>query len=167
MSRRPLFILPLILYGQTPDTATIHGQVVDQSRSAIEGVKVTAKNAQTGLERAAETTASGHFTLGGLPIAGQYTIVARKQGFAEARLDSITLAGGTSAEITLQLNVAGGETEIIVTGVVGGVRTDAPQLGDRLSAFQMQETPLLNRKVSYLPLLNAANRPPSARAMCS
>jgi hypothetical protein len=36
------------LRAQTPDTATIHGQVVDQSHGAVAGVLVTARNTLTG-----------------------------------------------------------------------------------------------------------------------
>jgi hypothetical protein len=147
------------LMAQTPDTATIHGQVVDQSRGAVGGVLVTAKNALTGLERAVETDTSGNFSLAGLPIAGSYDITAGKPGFAEARLSDVTLAGGTTADLNLQLDVAGGQTHVSVTGVVGEVRLDQPQLGTRLSAIQMEETPLASRRITYLPLLNAANRP--------
>jgi len=154
-----LVVLCLALCAQTPDTATIHGQVVDQSHAGIPAVQVTAKNTLTNLERTAQTDASGKFTIAGLPVAGNYDLTAVKEGFAEARLINTTLAGGTTADIKLQLNVAGGQTQVTVTGAVGEVRTDSPQLGDRLSAMHMEETPLLNRKISYLPLLDAANRP--------
>ena len=46
-----------------------------------------------------------------------------------------------------------------VTGVAGEVRADEPQIGDRLDAIEIEETPLPNRKITYLPLLNSANRP--------
>jgi hypothetical protein len=46
-----------------------------------------------------------------------------------------------------------------VTGVAGEVGSDEPQLGDRLGSVQLEQTPLLNRRITYLPLLNAANRP--------
>ena len=39
------------------------------------------------------------------------------------------------------------------------VRADQPQLGIHLDSQQMEETPLPNRRITYLPLLNAANRP--------
>jgi len=39
------------------------------------------------------------------------------------------------------------------------VRADQPQLGNQLSARSIIETPLPNRRITYLPLLNAANRP--------
>ena len=147
------------LMAQTPDTATLHGQVVDQSHGAVAGVLVIAKNTLTGLQRTVETDTSGSFSLAGLPIAGSYDITAGKTGFAETRVSGLTLAGGTTADLNLQLNVAGGQTHVSVTGVVGEVRTDQPQLGTRLSAAQMEDTPLASRRITYLPLLNAANRP--------
>jgi len=147
------------LAAQTPDTATIHGHVVDQSQAVVAGVQVTAKNTLTGHERTVQTTAGGNFTLAGLPIAGKYNITASKAGFATGNLTGITLAGGTTAELNLQLNVAGGETQVTVTGVVGEVQTDAPQVGTRLGPVQIEQTPLPNRKITALPLLNAANRP--------
>jgi len=66
-------------------------------------------------------------------------------GRDDCRRRSATQRGGWSDAVT-------------VTGAVGEVRTDGPQLGDRLDAQQMEETPLLNRRITYLPLLNAANR---------
>ena len=164
MSKRALLTVlglafSLGLRAQTPDTATIHGQVVDQSHGAVAGVLVTAGNTLTGLQRTVETDTSGHFSLAGLPIAGRYDITAGKPGFAEARLSGVTLAGGTTADLNLQLDVAGGQTHVSVTGVVGEVRLDQPQLGTRLGAAQMEDTPLASRRITYLPLLNAANRP--------
>ncbi|HTP88423.1 MAG TPA: TonB-dependent receptor, partial [Bryobacteraceae bacterium] len=145
--------------GQTPDTASIHGQVTDPSRAAVSGARITVKNTQTGLERAAQTDGSGNYTLSGLPVAGKYEITAVKQGFADAHLADISLAGGSTAEIDLKMNIAAGQAEITVTGVVGEVRTDAPQLGTLLEAQQIDQTPLLSRRISNLPMLNAANRP--------
>jgi hypothetical protein len=144
---------------QTPDTAVITGRVRDQSSAAVAGVEVTAKNQLTGLERSTQTDSAGAFSIAGLPITGPYTLTARKQGFADANLTDVVLVGGTTAELDLQLAVSGGQTKVTVTGVAGEVRADEPQLGDRLSAPQMENTPLLNRRITYLPLLDAANRP--------
>jgi hypothetical protein len=154
-----LILFSLVLAAQTPDAATIHGRVVDQSRAPAAGVAITVTNSLTGVNRTAQTDEAGNFSLPGLPIAGSYTITATKSGFADARAHSITLEGGTTADIALQLNVAGSQAQVTVTGVPGEIRTDSPQLGDRLDARQMEETPLPNRRITYLPLLNAANRP--------
>src|ERR1700719_5430832 len=93
-----LVFVCLALNAQTPDTATIHGQVLDQSHAGIPGVQVTARNILTNLERTAQTDASGKFTIAGLPVAGSYDVTAAKEGFAEARLNNTTVAGGTAAD---------------------------------------------------------------------
>ncbi len=156
-----LFLLGscLPLAAQTPDTAVIQGIVTDQTHAAVQGAQVTAENTQNGLQRTVETDAAGAFSLAGLPIAGSYNITADKQGFAEAKLASVTLVGGATAHVNITLNVAGAQTQVTVTGSEGEVRTDEPQLGDSLSATVAKETPLLNRRITFLPLLNAANRP--------
>jgi len=153
------FVLAFVVVAQTPDTATIHGQVIDQSHAAVAGVQVTLTNAQSGFKRTAQTDASGGFSLSGLPVAGTYTISATKPGFSDATLDKVAFEAGTAAEINLQLNVAGGQSEITVTGVAGEIRTDQPQLGQLLEKQQMDATPLLCNRITYLPMLNAANRP--------
>jgi hypothetical protein len=150
-------LFSFLLSAQTPDTATIRGQVLDQTHAAVPMVQVTATNTLTGLKRTVETDESGNYSMAGLPI-GSYDVVASKQAFAEMKPVNVTIAGGTTADVELALNAAGGQTQVTVTGAVGEVRTDGPQLGDRLDAQQMEETPLLNRRITYLPLLNAANR---------
>src|SRR6202167_26683 len=144
---------------QTPDTATVRGDVEDQSQAPVADAEVTLTNTRSGLRREVHTDDSGSFSVAGLAVAGHYDITVHKQGFAEANLAAISLAGGTTASLHLQLNVAAGKEQIVVTGTVGGVRTDEPQLGDHLSATQAEETPLLNRRITYLPLLDSANRP--------
>jgi hypothetical protein len=155
---RFIFFHALAACAQTPDTATIHGRVTDQSRAPVAQVEIKISNTLTGLERTARSTDTGDFTIAGLPVAGTYTIVASKSGFAEARHDNLALSGGTTAKVDLQMNVATARSQVTVTGAAGGVRTDSPQLGITLDAKQIEETPLLNNRITYLPLLNAANR---------
>lgn len=147
------------LRAQTPDTATIQGTVTDQSHAAVPGARITVVNLQTGLQRTVQTDSSGRFNVAGLTITGTYELTAQKQGFAVTRVRNIALVAGRTAEFDLQINVAGGKSKVTVTGVLGEVLTDQPQLGNQLSAPQIQATPLLNRRITYLPLLEAANRP--------
>ena len=149
----------LIASAQTPDTATLNGTVVDPTQAVVAGAQVSVTNQQTGLSRSAMSNGSGKFTIGGLPIAGAYDIVARKQGFTETHLPATTLAGGSTADFAITLSVAGSHTEVTVEGAAGEVRVDQPQLGIHLDAMQIAQTPLPNERVTYLPLLSAANRP--------
>jgi hypothetical protein len=154
-----LLLAVATLAAQTPDTATIQGLVTDPSHAAVADVEITVRNTGNGLQRRTETDADGGFSVAGLPIAGSYEITARRQGFADAQISGLTIAGGMTADVRLELNVAAGGNQVTVTGVVGEVRADAPQLGTHLESTQIEQTPVLNRKLTYLPLLNAANRP--------
>jgi hypothetical protein len=142
---------------QTPDAATLRGQVSDPSHAAVAGVEINLKHARTAQERSASTDAAGRFAISGLPV-GSYLVSAHKEGFGDIS-HQLTLVGGSTANLRLELSVSQVQTQVIVTGVAGEVRSDEPQLGDRLGPQQVDETPLLNRRITYLPLLNAANRP--------
>jgi hypothetical protein len=154
-----VFALWAPLLAQTPDTAILRGQVVDQTHAAVPGVSITVVNKLTGLQRNAQTDSSGHFSLSGLPVDGNYDLSANKEGFAPVQQENVRLSGGSTADFVMQLSATGGKTEIMVTGTVGTVSTDDSDVGIHLDARQMEETPLPNRRITFLPLLNAANRP--------
>src|SRR5947209_10971095 len=145
------------LAGQTPDAASIRGQVLDPSKAAVTGAEIKITNTRVGTERSTHTDSSGHFSFSGLPV-GSYTLTIHKAQFADLQRE-LTLMGGTNADMVLQLNVSEVQTEVEVTGTAGEVRSDMPQLGDRLGPEQVQDMPLPNSRITYLPLLNAANRP--------
>src|ERR1039458_2779125 len=83
-----LFLCASAVLAQTPDTATIQGQVTDPSRAAVPGVRVAARNQQTGLERTALTDGAGNYSLAGLPVAGSYQIAATSGNGAWRHLTS-------------------------------------------------------------------------------
>jgi hypothetical protein len=153
-----LFLPVLGATGQTPDTATILGTVEDATHAIVVGAEVRVTNSVTGLDRSITSEADGSFTIAGLPVAGDYEIVVSKEGFAPTH-SHVTLAGGSTAELKLELTVAGGGTEVTVMGGANDLRLDEPQLGDRLDEATINETSLPNRRITYLPLLNSANRP--------
>ncbi len=152
-------LLSTSLLAQTPDTATIHGHILDQTRAVVSGAEITLTRAGSPLKRTTQSDRQGDFTITTLPVDSNYTITAAKAGFGPAKLAGIALEGGAAADIGIQLNVASGSAQITVTGIAGEIRTDAPQLGDRIAGRQLQETPMLDRRITWLPLLNSANRP--------
>jgi len=152
-------ILAAPIKAQTPDTATVQGVVTDKTGADVSNAAVTVKNSATGAQRVVETDGTGHFEIPGLPIFGTYTLTVEKQGFATGQASDLTLIAGTVATVKIDLNLADEETEVTVNGTVGQVRSDEPQLGIDVSAAQAQEVPLYNRRITYLPLLESANRP--------
>src|SRR5271163_3407370 len=109
----PMCLVALVATAQTPDTATLRGSVIDQTHAAVPMVQVTVTNTLTGLKRTAQTDGSGNYAVAGLPV-GAYDVVAAKQGFAEMKPAGVTLAGGTTVDVDLQLNAAGGATQVTV-----------------------------------------------------
>ena len=144
---------------QTPDTAILTGTVDDPMHAVIPEARITVVNSRTGLRRETRTDATGDFTVAGLPIAGEYRVTVEKSGFTAGHVDHLTLAGGSAAEIDIMLQIAHGAAAVTVRGQADEVRIDQPQAGDRLSSMQIEQTPLPGRRITYLPLLNAANRP--------
>jgi Carboxypeptidase regulatory-like domain/TonB dependent receptor len=147
------------LAAQTPDTATLQGTIIDPSHAVVGGAHITATNESTGLTHAVDSDSTGRFTLAGLPVAGDYTVSITKDGFAAAQTMHVQLAPGSTAIMAPTLKVAGETSVLTVEGTITGLRIDQPQLGINLTTEQMQQTPLLNRRITGLPLLDSANRP--------
>lgn len=147
------------LLAQTPDTAILHGEVTDSTNRAVKDARITVNNQTTGFVRSVISDVSGTFTLAGLPAGGMYTVTVESAGFAPLTSSTIQLITGSSAELRFVLHVAGQASTITVEGLAGDTRVDEPQLGIYLSGQQMQKTPLPNRRITFLPLLEAANRP--------
>ena len=152
-------IAGVLAHAQTPGTAALRGTVVDPRGLPIVGVVVRIEDAGHQWFRTATTGEQGAFAAEGLPAGVALAASAQCPGFAEASTGPMVLGAGTTSSLQLQLTIASGQAEVHVAGATGEVRTDEPQLGDRLDAAQIAAMPLLNRRLTYLPLLNAANRP--------
>ncbi len=156
----PLAFLCACAAAQTPDTATLTGTIQDATHAAVPGASGSITNQLTGLHRTTHTSASGDFSLTALPIAGTYTVEASRPGFAPASLQHITLAAGSAARIADHLGrLARQHRDHRPWHSQRRPHRRAPARSVRLGIAQIEETPLLNRRITFLPLLNAANRP--------
>lgn len=147
------------LYAQSPDTAAVRGTVTGPNGKPLPGARVVVEDAQQHAIRTMQTSDQGTFATEGLPVEQPLQVRASYAGLADATTSPVMLAAGATAQVRLQLQIPSVHSRVVVQGATGEVRTDEPQLGDLLTARQMQATPLLNRRITYLPLLNAANRP--------
>lgn len=148
-----------VAYGQALNTATIRGQVLDQSRAAITNAQVVVTNNQTGVHRETTTDEKGNFTCASLPLTGGYTVLVSQSGFAAEEVTDVTLQAGEAATFEITLNPQGENSVVTVYGTTEGVRSDSPQLSNRLDLQKIDNTPILGRKVTSLVLLDSAIRP--------
>ena len=161
--RLPLLLIALFAFiaapvaAQSPNTATMIVVVVDQTGAVVKDAKVSVMNTATGAVREAVSGEGGSATIAGLPLTGEYKVTVSMTGFTAEDVTGLTLRAGETATVKVKLVAGGGKSEVTVYGTVEGVRAD-PQIGLPLGSKQIDETPILGRKVTSLPLLNSAFR---------
>ena len=148
---------PLSASAQSPNTSTIVVLVTDPTGALVPDATVTVTNAQTGSAREAASGRDGSATIPALPLGGPYVVRVSKAGFGAEARSGIVLRSGETATLKVRLQLGSERTAVTVYGTAQGVRADA-QIGGRLDAARIDETPILGRKVSTVPLLNAAFR---------
>jgi hypothetical protein len=167
--RRLVSLLPILpflpflpvdpAFAQSPNTSSIVVAVVDQTGARVPGADVLVANDRTGAARHVISGPDGTATVTALPLTGTYTVEVSLQGFTTATANHLDLRAGETATILTVLIVApiSDQQTVIVYGTAEGVRSDA-QLGRTVDSDQIDETPILGRKVSAVPLLNSAFR---------
>src|SRR5215813_8102089 len=142
---------------QTPNTGSIVVVVEDQNGAVVKDAKVSVVNDATGAAREALTGNEGSATVAALSLTGTYTLSVAKDGFGTEQRKDITLRSGETATIKVTLAVGTSQAEVTIVGTAQGVHAN-PQIGLPLKTEQINETPILGRKVTTLPLLNSAFR---------
>jgi len=162
--RAALFYLLLLLAfvaapvaAQSPNNSTVVVLVTDQSGAVVTDAKVTVTNNQTGALRDVTSGGDGSATVTALPLTGTYRVVVSKPGFGDEERNDVTLRAGETATLKVKLLVGTEKTDVTVYGTAEGVRADA-QIGQRLDSATIDETPILGRKITTLPLLNSSFR---------
>ncbi|MBV8856724.1 MAG: TonB-dependent receptor [Acidobacteria bacterium] len=152
-----LILLVQAALAQSPNTASMIVVVVDQNDAVVRDAKVTVSNEATGAVREGVSNGDGSVTVPALPLTGTYAVGVSKEGFSNQELRGVALRSGETATVKVKLQVGAQSAEVTVFGTTEGVR-DNPQTGLPLNATQIDETPILGRKVTTLPLLNSAFR---------
>lgn len=152
-----LILTAWAVLAQSPNTASIIVTVVDQNDAVVPGANVSVVNTATGAAREAVSGDKGTATIGGLPLTGEYKVSVVKTGFTAEDVTGLALRAGETATVKVKLQASGGKSLVTIYGTTEGVRAD-PQIGLPLEAEHINETPILGRKVSTLPLLNSAFR---------
>jgi outer membrane receptor protein involved in Fe transport len=152
------FLFAATLQAQTTDSGSVRGTVVNAVNAPVVGAAIVVANAQTGLHRDTKTDARGNFAIADLPLTGTYRLQVTEPGFANVNRGPFALRAGETARFTITLQPTVNST-VTVFGTTEGVRSDSPELGSRLDANTIAQTPVLGRKLTSLPLLNSAVRP--------
>jgi hypothetical protein len=150
-------ILPASAFAQSPNTSTVVVLVTDQSGAVVKDARVSVTNDQTGAAREALSGTDGSATFPALALTGTYTVGVSKPGFGSEDRKDVSLRAGETATLQVRLLVGSEKAEVMVYGTNQGVRADA-QIGARLDTETIDETPILGRKITTLPLFSSAFR---------
>lgn len=149
--------IALPVAAQSPNTSSMIVVVVDQNGAVVPGANVSVVNNATGATREVVSGSDGSATIPALSLTGTYTVSVTKQGFGNEERKDITLRSGETATLKVTLTPGSQQAEVTVFGTAEGVRAN-PQIGLPLRSPQIDETPILGRKSTTIPLLNSAFR---------
>ncbi len=139
--------------GQTrATTADLTGTIVDQQSGVLPGATVTATNRDTNYNRSATTDEAGRFLIPALP-PGRYGLRAEMQGFSPRSLDDVVLSLGSQVDVKLQLNVAGGQESIVVSGTASVVDPQKTVVSNVITQDQIERLPINGRSFIGFSLL--------------
>lgn len=134
-------------------TATVQGEVTDETKAVLPGVAVTALNEQTGQARTVVADDRGFYRITALQ-PGRYTISAELSGFATIRLAGIALTIGQEAVIPIQMALVSLQESVTVSSQAPLIETSKTTLGTTFTQQKLEELPLAGR--NYLNLVTMA-----------
>src|SRR5438309_9358421 len=86
-----ILLASLTSLAQTPDTASIRGQIVDSNGAAIPGAHIVLANEQTGRRREAQSNSNGAYAITSLPLTGGYKLSVSAPNFAAQERSALQL----------------------------------------------------------------------------
>ena len=139
---------------QAQSTAGIRGRVTDPSGAVIQHAHVTIRNEKTGVEKKAETTGSGDFSVPFLDV-GVYDVIVEATGFKTVEKTALAVATEQTADASITL-VPGGVGETITINASADVLDyDKADRGDIVDEKRIAELPVNSGNTFNLATLSA------------
>jgi hypothetical protein len=133
--------------------AALVGQVRDPTGAPVEGARLTATMAATGLERATTTDGHGRYALENLP-PGEYDITARRAGMRPSMVKGQLLFVATTRTLNVEMGLPGLAEEIVVDAArTPLVETASSEMGQVVRRSDVDELPVVDRTFTSLALL--------------
>jgi len=108
-------------------TSTITGEVKDTNGAMLVGVRITAKEVETGNTRTTLSEGEGRFVFPGLPV-GIYELRAELAGFEPLMRPNVNLTVNDTVDVLLVLKVGGLTAQVTVESGEASVNTQTPEL---------------------------------------
>jgi hypothetical protein len=130
---------------------SVRGIVQDNSTAVVPDSKIILHSTDENTDRTADADPSGSFIFENVK-AGNYTLRAHHEGFADTVVSGISLEARQDLRLTVALNIATQSTTVQVTSSADLINTENAALGDSKDNLQMTQLPLNNRATTTSPL---------------
>jgi carboxypeptidase family protein len=169
--RAPLVVIALLISlgtaaparAQFASTASVEGNVTDESMAALPGVTITLSSPALQLGQVTDVTnTEGHYRFTQLPL-GTYQIRYELSGFQPMLREGLILSQGFAAKVDVSLKIGSVQETITVTGASPIVDVSTTATGTSLSPAQVNNLPSsrmygdMSRMVSAMRTTSAPN----------
>jgi Carboxypeptidase regulatory-like domain len=137
---------------------SIRGVAQDTSGAAIPDTQITLHSIDQNTDRVVKTNATGDYEFENV-LAGQYSIRAHHDGFADTEVDGITLAARQDSRYTLTMPIAAQATTVQVTSSANQIDTENGVIGDAKNTADIGQLPLNFRASTTSPLASLETSP--------
>src|ERR1700722_5399471 len=133
-------------------TGSIRGAVLDPSGAIVQAAKVTAKQTETGLTRAAVTDRQGAYVVIQLPI-GHYQLEVQAIGFQKYLQQGISLDVNETATVSIHLKLGSETQQVEVSANAALAESTVISLGLTVMGHEILDLPLDGRNFAQLGTL--------------
>lgn len=127
------------------------GTVQDQSGSVVAGALITITNLDSNTGRNTTTNNSGQYQLLNVP-SGRYSLLVVKSGFADAKVNQVSLDARQERRIDLTMALASVQQTVEVNAVAAAVNTENATIVNTMGNQEVTELPANYRGASTSPL---------------
>jgi outer membrane receptor for ferrienterochelin and colicin len=126
-------------------TAEVRGVVVNTSGAPLEGATVVVTSRATGISKTVEASASGSYSVRGLPAGVAYDVEVKATGLQKSMTKNVSLAVGQSAVLNYNLSSV---EEVVVTAEQVVLAETAIGPNAIFDVAALQDSPTVNRNIN-------------------
>jgi hypothetical protein len=134
-------------------TGTLRGVVLDQQGNVVPGAVISLTSENTGTSTTFTSSSAGNYTFPDL-AAGSYKLKVDAKGFASYLRTGIQVASSQVSDVTVNLEIAGTSTTVVVESGANVVQTESSQLSGTFQGNSISEIPV--QTGAFASVLNLA-----------
>ena len=151
-------LLTISVLAQVTGVATLQGVVNDNAGAVLVNAEVTVKNLDTGITFKAMTNDAGSYRVAALN-PGRYSVEAKANGFALARVNETRLEVGQTARLDFALKAGNVSETVEVAAQATLLNSETTDVGQVIDGKRIVEMPLNGRNYLQLAQLTAGVLP--------